>query len=358
MKKFISIVVLFLCSLSYSQTINQQLIVLRNDGFAGGQLVIAVQVKGTNLTTSNTLGSATIDVKYDNSKLTYVNASNWAFNLLQQATDIKSFVRIGVTGSVVAPGTSKGFDIGKSYSTWVQLTFTINDVAGVQSLSIAPRSNAIGLFEHHANDPQTNVINDLTLTAPVIMLQPLPVELNSFTASSTGNKVELKWNTATEVNNSGFDVERKSDNSAWKKVGYIKGSGNSNTVKEYSFKDSPVGDINFQYRLKQIDFNGKITYSDLVSVKIEIPLQYSLEQNYPNPFNPTTNIRFELPEASHVSIKVYNMLGQEVITVLNENMPAGYQNVTFDASKIASGTYIYRMEAGKYSQVKKMTLLK
>ena len=358
MKKFISIVFLLLCSLSYSQTIDQQLVVVKNDGSVGGQLVVALQVKGTNLTAANTLGSATIDIKYDNSKLTYVNASNWAFNLFQQAANIKSFVRVGVTGGIVSPGNSKGFDIADSYSTWVLLNFTINDPAGVKSLSIAPGSNAIGLFEHHANDPQTNVISDVSLTTPNVLIQPLPVELTSFTAAPFGNKVDLKWKTAIEVNNNGFEIERKSNNSEWKKVGYIKGNGNSNKSTEYSFIDLPVGDVNFQYRLKQIDFNGKFTFSDLVSVKLEIPAKYSLEQNFPNPFNPTTNIRFELPEAAHVTIKIYNMLGQEVFTLLNKNVDAGYQNVVFDASKIASGTYIYRMDAGKYSQIKKMTLLK
>jgi hypothetical protein len=170
--------------------------------------------------------------------------------------------------------------------------------------------------------------------------------------------VELKWKTATEVNNSGFTIERKSETTSWKQVGYVKGSGNSNQPREYSFTDLPAGDIKFQYRLKQIDNNGKYTYSDLVNIILNVPVNYSLEQNYPNPFNPTTNIRFELPEATHVTIKIFNLLGQEIGTLINGDLAAGYQSVTFDASRYASGTYVYRLEAGKYSQVKKMTLLK
>ncbi len=335
-----------------------ELVVVRNDGFAGGQLILAVQVKGTNLTPANTLGSATIDVKFDNDKLTYLNASNWAFNLYQQAVNVKSIVRVGLTVSTVFPGNSKGFDIQDSYATWVLLNFTINDPAGIQSLSISQRSNAIGLFENHANDPQTNVIKDVTLSTPVVVLQPLPVELTSFTSNVSGSKVQLNWKTGTEINNTGFAIERKSEKTGWNQIGFVKGSGNSTQPKEYSFKDLPSGDIKFQYRLKQIDMNGQYTYSDLVNINLDVPVNYNLEQNFPNPFNPTTNIRFELPEATHVSIIVYNLLGQEIATLLNADMTSGYQSVTFDASRIASGTYIYRLQAGKFSQVKKMTLIK
>jgi hypothetical protein len=187
---------------------------------------------------------------------------------------------------------------------------------------------------------------------------PLPVELTTFTVSQSGEKVILNWKTATEVQNTGFDVERKGEKSDWKKIGFIKGNGNSNQSKDYSFQDIPAGENTFQYRLKQIDINGKINYSQIVEVKLELPVKYALEQNYPNPFNPTTNIKFDLPKDSHVSIKVYNMIGQEIADLINGDFAAGYQSVTFDASRFASGTYIYRLVSGNFTQVKKMVLLK
>jgi hypothetical protein len=358
MKKFITIVFLMLCGLSYSQTIDQQLLVVQNDGIAGGNLVIAVQVKGTNLPAGNTLGSATIDIKFDNTKLAYINATDWGFDLFQQAVNNKAFIRLAVTCGSVSPTQSTGFDIKDTYSTWVELNFNIIDPSGLQSLSIIPRSNAIGLFRNHANNPQTNVIKDYPLSDPIVIMQPLPVELTAFTSSVTGSKVDLNWNTATEVNNSGFNIERKSDKSAWKQIGFVKGSGNSTKPIDYSFKDTPVGDTKFQYRLKQINFDGKYSYSPIVEVKLVMPLKYNLEQNYPNPFNPSTIVRFELPEPAHVSIQLFNSLGQKVAVILNDNMSAGYQSVVVDGSKLASGTYVYRLEAGNYSQVKKMTLLK
>lgn len=359
MKKLLTLIFALFFSLTYAQTIDQQLLVVQNDGITDGNLVVAVQVKGTNLPAANTLGSATIDIKFDKSKLSYLEADEWGFNLFQQAVNNKDFIRIAITGGVVTPSQSQGFDITNGiYTTWVQLKFKIIDPSGVQSLSIAPRSNAIGLFGNHANNPQTNVIKDYPLSDPIIIAKPLPVELTAFTTSVNVNKVELNWNTATEINNSGFNIERKSDKSAWKQIGFVKGAGNSTRKVDYSFKDTPVGDTKFQYRLKQINFDGKFTYSPIVEVKLVMPLKYNLEQNYPNPFNPSTMVRFELPETAHVTLTVFNSLGQKVAEVLNENMSAGYQSVVIDGSKLASGSYIYRLEAGNFSQVKKMTLIK
>jgi len=190
---------------------------------------------------------------------------------------------------------------------------------------------------------------------------PLPVELTLFTVKNIGNKIELKWNTATEVNNYGFDIERKIlnqfQNDNWGKIGFIKGSSNSNSPKSYSFvDDNPVsGDV--EYRLKQIDNDGQFVYSKIVKVTTQ-PTQFILGQNYPNPFNPTTTIRYAIPETEHVILKVYDELGKEVKTLVDENKEAGQYNVQFNGSGLASGIYYYRITSGEFTEVKKLMLLK
>ena len=196
---------------------------------------------------------------------------------------------------------------------------------------------------------------------------PLPVELKSFTAVSNGNGVSLNWKTATEVNNFGFDVERKSNDagSEWVKVGFVIGSGNSNSAKEYSFTESNIIAGKYSYRLKQIDRDGGAKYSSEVEVEIKpIPTEYVLQQNYPNPFNPSTVIKFSLPFDSRVSLKIYNLAGQEVKVLKDEVISAGAQEVQFKSQGLTSGVYFYRLNAesldGKhnYTSVKKMTFLK
>ncbi|MHB9011475.1 MAG: choice-of-anchor Q domain-containing protein [Ignavibacteriaceae bacterium] len=195
---------------------------------------------------------------------------------------------------------------------------------------------------------------------------PLPVELTTFTAASTGSTgsatVLLKWETATEVNNYGFDIERQvgSSQSAignWEKIGFVQGSGNSNSPKSYSFVDLSPLSGNSQYRLKQIDNDGSFKYSSVVKVTT-LPKQFSLGQNYPNPFNPTTTISFSLPVDSKVELDVYNTIGQRVANLANGEMQAGYHNVEFNASRLASGIYFYRITAGSFNEVKKLILLK
>ena len=191
----------------------------------------------------------------------------------------------------------------------------------------------------------------------------LPVELSSFTVLANLNNVNLSWKTETEVNNNGFEVERgirsqKSGVSNWEKVGFVQGAGNSNSPKEYSFTDKNLtGGTKFVYRLKQIDNDGRYQYSKEVEVEV-IPKQFALYQNYPNPFNPVTEIKYNLPEASRVVLNVYNIIGQQVASLVNGNIDAGFHSVTFDGSNLPSGTYIYRLQTGNFVQTKKMVLLK
>ncbi len=189
---------------------------------------------------------------------------------------------------------------------------------------------------------------------------PLPVELSGFSADVIAEKeVMLNWRTETEVSNFGFEIQRRTfDYTEWTRIGFVAGNGNSNSPKEYSFTDdNPVNGSRFNYRLKQIDTDGNYEFSNTIEVEI-FPGEYVLNQNYPNPFNPTTKITYQISKESNVEIKVYNILGAEVASLVNETKEPGYYEVEFNSINLPSGTYIYRMTAGDFVQVKKMVLMK
>ncbi len=190
---------------------------------------------------------------------------------------------------------------------------------------------------------------------------PLPVELVSFAAAQRGGVVELKWNTATEVNNYGFEVERKANGSqTWAKVGFVAGAGASTSPREYAYVDRGVSTGRYAYRIKQTDQNGTSKYTREVQIEVgSAPLVFSLSQNYPNPFNPSTTIEFSVPQDGRAVLKIVDLLGRDVATLFEGNAKSGYyQRVVFDASKLASGVYFSRLEFGGKQQLKKMILMK
>jgi len=185
-----------------------------------------------------------------------------------------------------------------------------------------------------------------------------PVELTSFIASTSANNTILTWITATEINNSGFSVERKSGNNHFIGVGFVNGKGTTTEKNTYSYNDKNLIPGSYSYRLKQLDFDGKVNYSNEVNVDITAPAVFSLEQNFPNPFNPGTSIKYSIPQDGIVSLVIFNLLGEKMVTLVNQNMKAGKHEVKFDASHYASGIYFYRLDAGIYSSVRKMILMK
>jgi hypothetical protein len=192
---------------------------------------------------------------------------------------------------------------------------------------------------------------------------PLPVELVSFNSSVHNNTVELSWITATEINNLGFDVERKAESGSYSKIGFVPGNGTSTEYSNYSFTDVLDKAGTYHYRLKWIDYDGSFEYSGSVQVEIEIiPILFKLEQNYPNPFNPSTTISYSLPEPGMTKLEVYNSLGQKVEEIVNEFLESGNHQTLFNAENLASGLYIYRIEvvgASKtYRSSKVMSLVK
>jgi len=191
----------------------------------------------------------------------------------------------------------------------------------------------------------------------------VPVELTSFAASVIGSDVKLLWETATELNNSGFSVERKIGSSEFMEVGFVPGFGTTSEPKSYSFTDQNLRSGQYTYRLKQIDFDGTFTYSDEVAVEVIAPASFSLDQNYPNPFNPSTMITFSLAVDSKVSLKVFDVLGQEVASLIDQDLSQGVHNYDFNAAGINSGVYFYKIEAtgvngSEFTDVKKMILVK
>lgn len=187
----------------------------------------------------------------------------------------------------------------------------------------------------------------------------IPVELTSFTANVNDlGQVILNWATATETNNQGFEIERRTETSEYRTIGYVEGFGTTTEPKNYNYLDQTVEQgINY-YRLKQVDFDGTFSYSDEVEVDVTGPLAFNLQQNYPNPFNPSTNIKYSIAESGIVRLSIYNLVGEEVAILVNGYKQAGFYETTFDASKLPSGTYIYKLQSDKSFLTKKMMLLK
>ena len=191
----------------------------------------------------------------------------------------------------------------------------------------------------------------------------VPVELISFNASVFNNSVQLNWITASEINNMGFEIERsqkskvKSQN-GWERIGFVNGNGTSTKVQTYTFTDINPLNGKLYYRLKQIDYDGTFEYSSIIEVDYYLVTEFVLDQNYPNPFNPTTKISWQSPVGSWQTLKVYDVLGNQIATLINEYREAGSYEVEFNASNLTSGMYFYKLEAGKFSSVKKMLLVR
>ncbi len=213
------------------------------------------------------------------------------------------------------------------------------------------------------------IINGTYSGGGTICQGALPVIISSFTFSTVKNNVKLMWTTETELNNSGFNVERKAligAHEGWVRIAFVPGGGTTNQPKEYFFEDKKLKTGEYQYRLKQIDFNGNYEYFQLENdVIVAPPDKFSLSQNYPNPSNPKSKIDYELPQNLKVTIKIYDIIGREVMTLVDNEQEAGYYIIEFDGSNLASGVYFYRItvrQAGSstsnFTAIKKIVLIK
>lgn len=189
----------------------------------------------------------------------------------------------------------------------------------------------------------------------------IPVELLSFDSEIIDNNIKLNWVTSSESNNLGFEIEQSFIENMWKKIGFVSGYGTSTENRSYLFIDNlkrELGIKKLYYRLKQIDFDGNYTYSKFLEIDLKLPLKFSLKSAYPNPFNPITNIEYSIPIETHVLLKIYDSSGQLISTPVNKTLKPGYYKTTFDGSDLSTGTYIYRIIAGEFSESRKFLLLK
>jgi hypothetical protein len=298
----------------------------------------------------NSAGLNTPVLSNINSKYT-AGSPTGDYNAMGVQTVLGNQVNVGITF------TGNGLGSGDSLSS----IGSIGELICTVTLNITNQSLTAGL-SWNTLDSYMAAANPLLIVANNYQgsyNNPLPVELSSFTSKLLNDKVQLNWITKTEVNNYGFNIERRINEGEWNALGFVEGHGNSNSPKEYSYTDNDLfaGGSSFQYRLKQVDTDGKYEYSDVVEVEI-MPTQFELSQNYPNPFNPSTTIRFSLPKETQLKINIYNMLGELVETLAEGTYEAGYHKVTFDASALPSGAYIYRIESSEFVQVRKMILIK
>ncbi len=249
-------------------------------------------------------------------------------------------------------------------ATWTPVkTFDVTDVRNTHEVLNISSAVALQVFKIRLRSVQPGwdwwwVVDNFKVIASGVV----PVELASFAATTDNRNVNLNWSTATELNNSGFQIER-SNGSEYQVVGFVAGHGTTSETQNYSYVDQNVNAGSYSYRLKQIDFNGAFEYSSVIEVEVLGIKEFALSQNYPNPFNPSTKINFSLAVDSKVSLKIFDVLGQEVATLINGQLAAGTQEISFDASSLNSGVYFYRIDADgidgqKFSSVRKMILTK
>ena len=207
-----------------------------------------------------------------------------------------------------------------------------------------------------SNGNFTTTIDGSSVTTLVSNDSLIPVEIISFNANVIGDQIKLYWITATEKNNKGFEIQRSIDKKEFIPIWYIEGKGTTIERQSYSYVDYYSG-YNLYYRLKQIDVDGTFEYSNVIEVSA-IPTAFYLSQNFPNPFNPITQIKYSIPEDSYISLKVYNLLGEEVAILFEGNQEAGYHVATFDGRGLAGEVYYYRLKSDNFDETKKLVLLK
>lgn len=322
-----------------------------------------------NFQTSDFLNRAYVYIKQGSNASKYnvglAKTSSSSLTWYNNELDINTTYLIVVAYSFI---TGSGNDIAK---LWVNPNLSVEEPNPDISITSGTDANDISAIQFRQRSKSGDMYIDGIRVATSWTQAPLPVELTSFTASLINKTVQLNWSTATEVNNYGFNVERKEENKDWKKIGFVNGNGNSNSPKNYSFIDDypPVGRI--QYRLKQIDYDGAFEYSPIVEIEVSAPNKIELHQNKPNPFNPRTTIVYSITALTidqsnvmqHVTIKVYDILGREVAILVDDYKQPGYYKVEFSADKLngnplPSGIYFYTLQSENYYLVKKMILAK
>lgn len=225
--------------------------------------------------------------------------------------------------------------------------------------AVIPGTSVKFTYEIFDNEGPTHWTNGFDATILTLDFSSIiiPVELISFSANVFENNVRLTWQTATELNNQGFEVQRKAIGGEFTTITFMKGNGTTTQKNEYSYTDKNLDEGKYFYRLKQIDLDGTTSYSKEVEVIVQ-PSEFALSQNYPNPFNPSTIINYQLAQKTQVKLIVFDMLGKEIATLVNEEKDAGYYKIQFETNNLATGIYFYQINAGNYTETKRMVLIK
>jgi len=321
----------------------------------GSDITLGFQAGGSDLTpgmiilrlVNNGIDPITqLDVSYD--VLEYndqnrANSINFAYG--EGSTEPGSFISVSALDYTTTEAANPS-------PTWV----STNRTTTISGLNV--NQNQFLFLVWESDDVSGSGARDEIALDNISFSNVLPVELSSFSASIISEGVKLCWVTETEVNNYGFEILRSTESNEWQMLGFVEGHGNSNSPKEYSFVDNNVTAGKYSYRLKQIDNDGKFEYSKVIEINVGTPIEFELSQNYPNPFNPTTTIKFSIPEKGNVKLMVYNILGEEIATLLNEVKEAGVHTINFDAAELKSGIYFYKLEFGNFFKVKKMSLIR
>ncbi|MEM1094705.1 MAG: T9SS type A sorting domain-containing protein [Bacteroidota bacterium] len=415
--KYITLIVLGLIVLGMSpagaQDTQMQLVVVRNDQTAGGFLDVQLQLKQNGLspttTPSNTLTGFTADVDYNAAHLTFQQGQSSAllnqgytlgFNSLSGApasgTGAAEYIRLTATGGSVGTdfGDQQGVTVETGFGTdFGTIRFQITAAgaaARTTDLFIRSGSVAASYFTNAQNSPQ-GTAQDASVTQTTSLDNvALPVELTRFEVVMDGDEATLVWETASETNNSGFDVETFFEarsafaqasttfanayvpddgeedaafttraQGTWEKEGFVQGAGTKLEAQDYQHALGALDPGVYRFRLRQIDYDGGHEYSPEVEVTVEVPRELTLRPNYPNPFNPSTVMTFTVPEAGRTQLVVYDVIGRQVARVFDgEATPGQYYRLQFDGSGLASGVYIYALKHAGQLRTGRMMLVK
>ena len=329
-------------------------------GISASGNVLSIHAKPVNTITGQLFSSLNVTVRWLMSLGTVtLGTTSGSYGIIEQ-------------GTVTNDGTYYYESFGSTPNatiTWaagsdnVLFTVPVNGAAGTGSFELTDIGHA-WYFEINGSDSTDPGAH---FYAQSVSGVTLPIQLASFTALTLSKtSVKLSWETLSETNNYGFEVQRSTDGTTFTSISgaFIAGNGTTTAKHDYSYVDNDYASGNF-YRLKQMDLSAAVHYSDAVNPQSTTaiappakPTVYSMSQNYPNPFNPSTNIDFTLPQDSHVRIEVYNMIGQKVMTLMDEAKTAGYYTVKLDGTNLASGMYIYRLSTGQHTFLKRLLLLK
>jgi hypothetical protein len=342
-------------------TFDGQIVEVSNNG---ATYVVKVQIK---VDATAGLGGATLAFTFNTSDLSYpasptagVDYAFAAYNSGLYTASVTRPLASKVSINIEYNGSTGGAtNVNTTYTDVATITFTVVNAAGSSNLTWVKH-------EALADDAMTPWTEG-SFTG--LNSNPLPVQVASFTAAllQESKSVQLKWSTASETNNYGFEVQKASEPKGEYQTiqgSFIAGHGTTVESHSYSYTDANANTGSSYYRLKQTDLDGTIHYSEAVSATLTgveskpLPTTFALDQNYPNPFNPSTTIEFQLPKESKVTLEVYNVIGQRIALLVDEVRPAGYYAMRFDGTQLGSGVYFYRFSTPEFSYVRKMLLTK